>query len=381
MLFFVIGVSLGCVTALLFLSFRKNWAKWVTTLADFVFGGATVPLLSETLELSNDGVVWCLLTVFASSFFAFWGLFYKMLQIIKTQNDGLGEIRTADILLQYDKFLEQYYGGRNAQNELVRRVNRVELREAEVGRREEAVTRREEEYANQVTNGVCLELPDGVNVLLTMSRVRTLPRFCEHLCRFSVSVRQWTQDCLSEHVSNPNVTREMLSTYLTHLGMLIESNLFGVGPNSDVRVHFRVLSDNAYNKLIVIRGGRRVKDNLTPIPTNEENLIDWSYRLNRSLVASADKNHVFETNSMWGDFLTYSFRGIGEADGHPLLSLGISLKYSEQHQDLLYLLCYCRFEQIIQEGIDKLNAIYGIGALLQQMEGTGDRVVSRRKNI
>lgn len=170
-----------------------------------------------------------------------------------------------------------------------------------------------------------------------------------------------------------------LSAFLAGVALLIDSDLFASSTSGDVRIHFRILVDQSYDKYIVWRGGRLVEDKLTPIPAGEKSLIDRSYELRRSIVASADAEHVFETGSDWGDFLTYSFRGIGENNGRPLLTMGVSLRYSDQYQDSLYLLCHCRFERTIQHCVDTFHKAFDVSKMMQADVSGRDYIGDVRK--
>lgn len=187
-LFAFVGTTMGCISAILFFQFDKEWSKGIVALMDVVLGGSIAPALSGWLGLDSAGVTICLIAVFAFLLTSFLGVFYKLCQIVKEQNDGLGTIRTADILLHYDKFLEQYYTERLSQNGLEKRARALDEKEKQINRREEAILRREDECVEQLKGTVAIVLPDNARVPITENRVLMLPRLMDRMIRFSTSV-------------------------------------------------------------------------------------------------------------------------------------------------------------------------------------------------
>ena len=74
-------------------------------------------------------------------------------------------------------------------------------------------------------------------------------------------------------------------------------------------------------------------------------MIDKSFELKRSLVASLNPESKYDTNTVWEDFITLSEYNITK-DGAPFLSMGVSIKYAEQFKDMLYFLSYYNIDRI-----------------------------------
>ena len=69
------------------------------SLTDIVLSGVSAPFFSIWLGLDKEALTLCLIAVCSTTRLSFFGTFYVICQIIKRQNDGLGTIRTTDIIL------------------------------------------------------------------------------------------------------------------------------------------------------------------------------------------------------------------------------------------------------------------------------------------
>ena len=141
------------------------------------------------------------------------------------------------------------------------------------------------------------------------------------------------------------------------IGLYIANDLFGIS-NENVRTHFRVLKDNMYIQYVVILGSEISKDKISDIPRGNS-MIDKSFELKRSLVASLNPESKYDTNTVWEDFITLSEYNITK-DGAPFLSMGVSIKYAEQFKDMLYFLSYYKIERCLVSYIDRINRVCDI---------------------
>lgn len=186
--------------------------------------------------------------------------------------------------------------------------------------------------------------------------------FVDNVCKFKSDVENLTNDfCREFEAKENNIDKDekqkRLKGYFVGIGLYIANDLFGIS-NENVRTHFRVLKDNMYIQYVVILGSEISKDKISDIPRGNS-MIDKSFELKRSLVASLNPESKYDTNTVWEDFITLSEYNITK-DGAPFLSMGVSIKYAEQFKDMLYFLSYYKIERCLVSYIDRINRVCDI---------------------
>ena len=301
--------------------------------------------------------------------------FLLLTKLLKGQT-GNNVIRVLDIILAYDGFLKDYYEGRKKEvdqlvnsAEIKKREEKLKCREEDLNDKEKRLIEKEKnilELKSKIQEckekAITVRLPEDCEIVLTESFINKIPLFVDNICKFSSDVENLTDDFYEKFKSQiGNIDKEaaqkLLKGYFVGIGLYIANDLFGVS-NNNVRTHFRVLKDNTYIQCVVILGSEISKDQISNIPKGNS-MIDKSFELKRSLVASLNPESKYDTNTVWEDFITIAEYNIVK-DGAAFLSMGISIKYAEQFKEMLYFLNYYKIERCLVSYIDKINKVCDI---------------------
>lgn len=151
-------------------------------------------------------------------------------------------------------------------------------------------------------------------------------------------------------------TIDQLNAYLYTVLTYVIKDIFETSSES-IRVHFRYYNfeEQKYEKLVAITGKKIVTKNMTKIPY-ENSLIKKSYECKRALIKSINADYEFHSNNntVWQDYMTYSFYNIAK-DDKPLLTFGISVKNRTIHRNKFIFLNYFNIEQYLEESIDSID--------------------------
>lgn len=360
-LFFLIGIIIGIFATLLFFRMDKSWKKVLLGVGSSFSAGGIGFFLIEYLNIDSNDVSVVIIMFLLGLIISVYLFFLKLCNLLKEQS-GKNVIRILDIILGYEGFLKDYYESRKEN------INKsIELQKIEDNMKK---IDNEKEYLKEIKNKIdiqkkdllLLELPEKKEVPLTNSFIKKIPLFVNHICKFVCNVEKLTLDFCEKFGEDKKKNAELLKGYFVGIGMYVANDLFGT-TNEDVRTHFRVLKDNKYTQYTVVLGSKISDDILSDIPKGKS-MIDKSYELKKSLVASLNPESCYDTNTIWEDYLTVTYYNIIK-DECPFLSMGISIKYAEQFREMLYFINFYRIEECLHTYIKKIDDACGIIDTLQ----------------
>lgn len=375
-IFVLIGIIVGVVGTILFFRMDKQWKQIL------VFAGSALVrreeqdvLLSDYLEVSKEEKATVILILVIGFMISVFFSFFLLTRLLKEQT-GNNVIRVLDIFLSYDGFLRDYYESRKKEIDKLIDSEEIKKKEEELRNREEKLNDKEKRLVKKESiildlqskvheckdKVITLKLPENSEIVLTDSFMKKIPLFVDNVCKFKSDVENLTNDfCREFEAKENNIDKDekqkRLKGYFVGIGLYIANDLFGIS-NENVRTHFRVLKDNMYIQYVVILGSEISKDKISDIPRGNS-MIDKSFELKRSLVASLNPESKYDTNTVWEDFITLSEYNITK-DGAPFLSMGVSIKYAEQFKDMLYFLSYYKIERCLVSYIDRINRVCDI---------------------
>jgi len=215
----------------------------------------------------------------------------------------------------------------------------------------------------QKGGALLIELPEHGEIPITKSFINKIPLYVDNICKFKISVDRLTDDFYNKFGTDKKQNAVLLKGYFVGMGMYICNDLFG-SSNANVRTHFRILKNDYYVQYTVVLGNKISNDKLTDIPKGHS-MIDKSFELRKSLVASLNPENVYDTKTKWEDYMTITYYNLVK-NNSPFLSMGISIKYAEQYKDMLYFLNFYKIEDYLQTYINKINSKCNIIETLQE---------------
>lgn len=285
------------------------------------------------------------------------------------ENDDIIKLR--DIIFGQASWVKEFRDKRKKEIDEKLDYNILKNKEHELDNREQIIKGKElylkEEFnkLEQLGNKkVRLHLPEKSNIVVTNDYIEMIPSYFRDITNCILEMNAIEKKYLDEG----EFTFRSLRAYLMSLSTIISSNIFNSN-STDIRIHFRYYNKdkNGYDKLIAIIGKKIVKQDMTFIPNNTNNMIMKSYECKRALIKSINYNFDYKSHNkaIWKDYLTYTFYNF-ETEGIPVLSFGISVKNETRYKKIFYILNYIKFEEYLQEKIDNLhsfcnlqNIIYG----------------------
>lgn len=350
-LFALIGSIVGIFGTLLFFRMDTSWKQvGLGFLGVFSAGGSGLYLI-DYLDVPAERVALILLILTAGLMISVYKTFLGLCKSLKEQT-GNNIIRVLDIIVGYDGFLKDYYEMRKKNVDKEVELDEINSRKAKLDSKEKYLLELQKEIEEQKKNCLTIKLPEYGEMAVTDSFIKKIPFFISNICKFTKNVEQLTNNFLGQFTGEKNRDIECLKGYFAGVGMYVASDLFGT-TNDDVRTHFRILKSDLYVQYTVVVGTRLSSEKITDIPRGDY-LIEKSFELKRSLVASLNPGSYYDTKSSWEDFMTITYYNLTE-NGKPFLSMGISIKYSEQFRDMLYFLNYYKIENCLQKLINKIN--------------------------
>jgi hypothetical protein len=188
--------------------------------------------------------------------------------------------------------------------------------------------------------------------------VEKMREFTDMLYKFTIDSQKIISDLNKNYLKSGKTSKEACNHLLVFFQSICRrvNHAFFYWKGEGVRTHFRYLhkSDEKYLKLAVAFG--EVIDYtyaLTPMPSENEGMIYHAARLKKPLIYSLNKEWHFPTgttlaNKSFKDYITFVLTNEDfKFHGEYLLSMGISFKNPECHQDLYYLMNLCRFDDVI----------------------------------
>lgn len=355
----------GLVALIFVLYYIKGEGKssfWVPLLIG-VGGNAGVFFFLDTffkidsLEIRLYSVGSCI-----ASFLIMIGIILNIFAHLIKDKDDKDIIRLRDILLGQTSWIDKYYETRAKQIDSKLNIPDLEKREAEIAKKENSIAEKEkyiaseqEKLAQIAENKLKFNLPENTNIVLSKEYIEAMPTYISDTIRCINNVNSCTKMLLMRTENTINITT--IKSYFTLLATYISTDIFG-GKTSNVRVHFRIYDKekNGYVKLVAVIGEKIVNKDLTFIPYDKDNMIKRSYECRRALIKSINSEHDYKSNnnSVWKDYLTYTFFDIKYGD-IPFLSFGISIKNVARYTKVLQFLNYFRIEDFLQSNIEQVD--------------------------
>ncbi len=367
-MFLVLGLFLGLCSGILLFQLEKILIKclFISTngvgvyLAfDSVFLGMSLPV---HFKVSSFAVFIVSIVIGVACIF---GLIGRQIR----QLDKSIPICTIDILLGKNKFIEDYYNTRK--NRIDKELNFKELeskekllqdKEGEVSRREKLLIGLQQTADEATKRGIFFPLPLNSQIPVSNHFISLLPKYVADYVNFAKVISEGTVAFIDGYKDRGHSDQDFIQGYFYQICSYTAIQLFG--STSDVRVHFRALKSSHYEKLVSSIGSTPYTGSLTPI-CSQKGMIHAAGTHKRSLIKSLNPSchEKAEHDHIWEDYMTLVFDRFYK-DGRPFLSMGISVKCGSSYNDLFYFLNYCKFEQLIQDELTKVNEVVGIDRVL-----------------
>lgn len=356
LIFIVIGILYGGFGTLLFFRFDKKWKQITTGITCFLTSTGTGFAASSYFQIPVKNRPACFLLMQIAAIASVCCAFAMLAKLLQS-DDSKYPMRKLDIILGYDKCLEQYYEQRKQQASAFC----VEEERKELSLREDRLRTEEDLFREQIEGGISIQLPQNQNIAITKHFLGKLPVYIDHLYAFRSNINDLTEQLLQDiGQTDPDRNAELLKGYFAGIGMYVSNDLFGIPENSnEVRTHFRIYKDGRYTQYTIIEGSKMSAAKIHDIPGNANSLIKLSFELRTSLIASLNSEYVYNVNTPWEDFMTITYYDI-VVDGNPFLSMGISIKNREQFFDLLSFLNWYKIETCLQNYINRVNSVCDI---------------------
>jgi len=363
--FFVLGIFIGTGTGFLIFQFDKSWKK-ITT---FGIDGGIVASFFAVYNIFNFppesriASFSIFLIMLLSSTIA---IVMVLASNLKKNSAPVLRFSLTDILIGSNKSLEQYYDLKKKMIETELNLPILEQKKKEIDYKESEIIKKEKQLLEDkrkadvtIKKAIHIHLP--VNSLLPIDArfIDNIPKYVNDYIFFSKIISATVQQYEELRRKEKTYSQlDLLYGYFFQLCTSIACHLFN--SNNDVRVHVRYLKANNYEKLVSSIGSVEYSKTLTPI-CSTSGMIYTAGKQKRSLIKSlnptchdkADNDHV------WEDYMTLVFDNFYDRD-IPFLSMGISVKSQSNYRELFAFLNYCKFEQLVQDEINKFDNIINI---------------------
>lgn len=358
---FGLGLIVGLIFSLLFVSFDKSWKKILSTVLAFGTSGIGLWAIYDKYGITDYVTAFTAIGIFSFSFLSAFIVFMIIMCKIMRDKDDKDVLRIRDIILGQKRYIEKYYQKREKEIDEKLNIPALEQREKSVSLREQhcaaqfEILERDKEELNKLTEKkLRIRLPEKKNLVVTKEFLDLFPSYVDNLSSFIEGIRTETELFLDSHSS---INIEELKVFLVILSLQTIEQLFGKDAK-DVRVHFRYYNESkqGFSKLVSVIGAKESARDLTFIPRNKANMIMKSFECKRALIKShnIEYDYTGNNNTTWTEYMTGAFYNITRA-GNPSLSFGISVKNAAKFKHLFNFLNYCKFESYLQEVIEQLD--------------------------
>lgn len=356
-------IALGALFALFFVLYYINGdGKWKVFLEILLGSGnfAGMFILYKTFKINDTAVNLFSIAACMFSFLIITFLFIILLSFVIKDKENDDIMRLRDIIFGQASWIKEFRDKRKKEIDEKLDYNILKNKETELNNREQVI-KNKESYLNEEfdkleqlgNKKLKFSLPEKSNIVLTAEYIEMIPSYFRDIINCILEMNAFEKRYIEEGEFNFSSLR----AYLISLSTTISSNIFNSN-STDIRIHFRYYNKekNGYDKLIAIIGKKIIKQDMTLIPYNSDNMIIKSYECKRALIKSINYNHDYESHNkaIWKDYLTYTFYNF-ETGGVPALSFGISVKNETRYKKMFYILNYIKFEEYLQEKIDNLN--------------------------
>ena len=330
----IIGLVIGVIFSLLFITFDSSWKKIVTSLMGL--GGTTgiISYMNDFYEIKNQEMkFWTTSFLYIMFLISFFTMMLIMCKLIKDKDDK-DILRIRDILLGQKSYINKYYEKREKEIDVRLGIPILEEREEIVRQKEIALENKEknlkeekEEIDKLGENKLRINIPYNNKIVLTKELLESMPEYIYGLGKFIVDLQVNT-----ETQCNTIQSKSDFITFLYLISTFIIKDIFETSSDS-IRIHFRYFNEisNCYEALTVINGKEVITKKLTPIPYNNS-LIQKSYECKRALIKSVNADFDYQANNytVWQDYMTYAFYSFTKNE-IPVLTFGISVKNKTIH--------------------------------------------------
>lgn len=364
----IIGLVIGVIFSLLFITFDSSWKKIVTSMMGL--GGTTgiISYMNDFYEIKKQEMKFWTTTflyiMFLTSFFI---MMLIMCKLIKDKDDK-DILRIRDILLGQKSYINKYYEKREKEIDSRLGIPMLEKREENVRQKEIALENKEknlkeekEEIDKLGENKLSINIPYNNKIILTKELLESMPEYIYGLGKFIVDLQVNT-----ETKCNTIQSKNDFITFLYLISTFIIKDIFETSSDS-IRIHFRYFNEitNCYEALTVINGKEVITKKLTPIPYNNS-LIQKSYECKRALIKSVNADFDYQANNytVWQDYMAYAFYNFTKNE-IPVLTFGISVKNKTIHKNIFYFLSYFNLEQYLEDAFVKVNEVFNLKKLTE----------------
>lgn len=355
-LFALFGVIIGFFGTLLFFRLDKGWKQILLGAGSAVSAGGVGRAFVSYLNVPEENIAFIFLILIIGMIASVYFAFKKICTLLKNQS-GKNVIRVLDIVLGYNGFLKDYYDNRKKDIDKNINLQEIERKKAELDTKEKYLNDLKNRINEQKENALVLKLPENSEFALTNHFVRQIPLYVNHICQFRNNVDKLTNDFIEKFKDSNVDKKEGLKGYFAGIGMYVANDLFGTS-NADVRTRFRILKDDKYIQYTVVLGDKISDEKISDIPKGKS-MIEKSFELKKSLVASLNAENLYDTKTQWEDFMTITYYNLN-MNGSPFLSMGISIKYAEQFREMLYFMNFYKIEECLHTYVSRINKVCDI---------------------
>jgi len=366
----LIGVGIGILYTLLYITFDKSWKKIGSFLCSCGGGGGIIKICFTTFGITEGShraiFVSCLLGALIISFVIVLGI----TSFIIKDKDDINIIRLRDIILGQKAYIDDYYRNRTKEIDQKLNINDLIQREEKVSRREQACIEEEkriEEENSKIQNlgksKIKIILPEKKSVVLNQPFIDVLPSFVNDIAYLYSNLNRMNKEMLSRDIKS--IQNKDFKSYFIEQATYIMDSLFNGG--QDIRVHYRLFNKETelYELYVALTGKEKhIENALTPMPFRDT-MIEKSFNCKRGVIKSINLEAHRESihNAKWKDYLTLTFFNI-LSDDRPILTMGISVKNAERYKNLFYFLEYVEFDIFVNDRVEEINEIFDIPAIM-----------------
>ena len=359
--FYVVsGMIAGAVFAFLFIRMDKKWETCVLTGVGLPSFLVVLKGVNSYMGISNSNTSFYLNSAayVISLFLTICIVMIITGYLIKHQTDVV-KIRFLDILLGYNKCIEEYYDSRK--EEMKKELNYDRLVKLKKETDESILLNSEKQRIlnEQMQDSVVMSLPINSKMPIDNRFLACIPGYIANLTNFYISIENNTKMFCQKY--NPEETNNLdfVLGYFSRICIDINTKLFG-GSQENVRSHFRVKHGDNYVKFIAFQGSHKFHNDMTKIPV-DSGLIWHSFENKCSLLKSENRNLHYNSknDAYWKNYISFAIDDICE-DNTPLFSAGISVNNEALYNDMLYFINFCQIERVISKCIAQFDSVCNI---------------------
>lgn len=362
----VVGIIIGAIFSLLFIQMDQRWKTSVLSAIGVPSFLGILYAINEYMDISNNKGLFYYTSVIYIGFLLL-TIFVVMCitgYLIKSQA-GIVKIRFLDILLGYNKCLEEYYNSRKKEVDKELKYDELMGIKSETEKLVANYQEKENILNEQLNNSIYMSLPLNSRMPINNRFLSCIPGYTNNLLQFYHSLESNTEMFCKEYKKGKTDGLEFLYAYLSSICIDINTKLFNDSTNH-IRTHFRVKKDKSYVKFIAFKGSSQFYNDLTEIPI-DSGMIKTSFENRCSLIKSQNisLHHRATNDGIWRNYISFAIYDICK-DGYPLLTIGISVSDEALYNDMLYFINFCQVERIISNCISRIDEVCNIHEIVEE---------------